>query len=53
MIILPIAPPSGLLVYSIQFPEILYPMMPGTVKALPRDAGVLSVVEIEEGFAYD
>jgi hypothetical protein len=34
-------------------PEILYPTRFGTVKALPRDAGPLSVVEIEMGFAYD
>jgi hypothetical protein len=33
---------------GITFPEGL-----GTVKALPRDVGALSVVEIEWGFAYD
>ena len=39
--------------YSMQLPEILYPRDLGTVKALPRKVGALSVVEIEGGFAYD
>jgi hypothetical protein len=51
--IIRIAPLSGLIVYNIRFPGILYPKRPGTVNVLPRDVGPLSVVEIEWGFAYD
>jgi hypothetical protein len=51
--IIRIAPSSGLIVYGMQLPGILYPKGPGTVNVLPRDVGALSVVEIEWGFAYD